>query len=97
MKNFKRIKQDIYERRKGLDSILEAYLEKLEKADIDYDERVRTIKVIKNIARYKSECEEDYQELYELMGENKGIWIGAAAFASGLFIGKVITTILCRK
>lgn len=97
MKNFKQIKQEIHDRRENLDSILRIYLEELEKEDLDHSKRIRNINVIKNVARYKNECEEDYQELFELMGENKGIWLGAAAFASGLLIGKVITTILCRK
>ena len=97
MRTFKQTKQEIYTDRKCFDTVLDGLLKVLEKKDLDYEDRVYAIKVIKNTIKHKNEHEDVNYELYELMGENKGILIGAAAFAGGMFIGKVITTILCRK
>lgn len=97
MKTFKRIKRESYAVRKQYDTILDGLLKVLEKKDLDYENRIYAVEMVKRAIKHKNEHEEVNDELFELMGENKGIWLGAAAFASGLFVGKVITRILCRK
>lgn len=97
MKTFKQIKQDIYAVRKCYDTVLYTMLDELKKKNLSDDERDQVIEMIKRTLNHKNGHEDNHQEIFELMGENKGIWIGAAAFASGMLIGKVITSILCRK
>ncbi len=97
MKTFKQIKQNINVVRKTYDTVLYTLLDELKNKNLSDDERDQVIECIKKTLNYKNGHENEHREIFELMGENKGIWVGAAAFATGMFIGKVITTVLCRK